>query len=172
MRALTLIPLLILAACSDNAEADQKAKAAADTQALKMEAGQWETTTEITKVTSQDNGTPVLKAETTVASSCVGASEGKHPPAITLAGMDKAECSYDNIYMSRGRLNATISCKRPDMSGKIMVSADGTYTATTFETASDLQTYLPTDGDVNAAAKISGKRIGACAPPAAAPTAA
>ena len=165
MRATITIPLLLLAACSGDAGADQKAKADTDKAALALAGGQWETTTEFTQITSQDNGEPVLKAgEKIVASTCVGEGEGKKPPAVVLAGVKEGSCSYDNLYMSRGRLNATISCTQPGLAGKLMVSADGSYTADSFETAGDVQTYLTTDGDARGAAKITGRRTGACAP--------
>jgi len=163
MRSLALTSLLLLAACSDSAEADQKSKAAADKANLKLAAGQWETTTEITKVDSQDNGAPVLKAaQKTVVSTCVGEAEGRKPAAAVLGGME--DCRYENVYMSRGRVTAGLSCTRPGLDGRILVSSEGQYGADSFETNASLQTYLVSDGDAKAAAKISGRRIGPCAP--------
>jgi hypothetical protein len=158
-----LIPLLVLAACSDTAEADQKAKAA-DLASLKLASGQWETTREILNVTAQDTGKPVLTAaEKTTVSNCVGEAEGKRPPAQVLAGMTK--CSYDNLYMSRGRITAGMSCSQEGLSGSVLVSSEGKYASDSFETNANIQTYLTTDGDARAVAKISGKRVGACTPP-------
>jgi hypothetical protein len=171
MRLVALIPLCILAACSDTDAADQKAAqvAEANEAALKLDAGQWETTTEITAVDSQDNGKPVLKVGKSVASACIAETERKHPPVAVLAGMDKAGCSYDNFYMSRGRINAAMRCdKTPGVPGTVLVSSDGHYTAATFETDTTMQTYLSGDGDAKATAKVSGKRVGACTAPAAA----
>lgn len=164
MRAYALIPLMLLAACSENAGADQNAKATADAANLKLAAGQWETTTEITKATGQDIGAPVLKAGTTTTKSCVGETEGKKPPAALLAGME--DCTYDNIYMSRGRITAGMSCTKPGLEGRLLVSSEGTYAADSFTTNSDIQTYLSTVGDAKASAKITGKRVGDCAAPA------
>ncbi|HWH18489.1 MAG TPA: DUF3617 family protein, partial [Allosphingosinicella sp.] len=122
-----------------------------------------ETTTEIASVTSQDNGTPVLKAaEKTVISSCVGEAEGKKPAPAVLGGME--DCSYDNVYMSRGRITASLSCSRPGIEGKILISSEGKYTANSFETSAEMQTYLPGDGDAKAMAKITGRHLGACTP--------
>ncbi|HEY0625176.1 MAG TPA: DUF3617 family protein [Allosphingosinicella sp.] len=168
MRMIAIASLLALAACSEDAGADHKAKAAADAANLKLAAGQWETVVEITQVDSQDNGTPVLKTGKTTYSGCVAEADGKKPPAAVLAGMD--DCSYNTVYMSRGRVNASISCTRPGLAGKISMSNEGSYTADSFELNSSIQTYLTSDGDVKAAAKVTGRRTGDCT--AAAPKAA
>ena len=166
MRSLAFASLLVLAACSDDAGADQNK--AADTANVELAPGQWETTTEITSVTSQDNGTPVLKAaEKTVVSTCVGEGEGRKPPPAVLSGME--ECSYDTVYMSRGRVTAAMSCTEPGLAGKILVSTEGKYQAESFDTSAQIQTALSGDGDVTASAKITGRRTGECT--AAEPTA-
>lgn len=162
MRKFALVSLLVLAACSDNVEADEKAKGAADAASLELAAGQWETTTEITEVTARDGGTPVLKvAEKSVVSTCVAEGEGKKPTPAVLAGME--ECSYDTIYMSRGRVTASLSCTKPGLSGKFLVSTEGTYTAEAFDTSAQIETSLSGDGDVRAQARITGRRTGDCA---------
>jgi hypothetical protein len=158
MRLNALVPLLLLAACSDTAEADQKAKAAADKASLKLAAGQWETTTEITKVDAKDDSTPVLKTGRTVITSCIGESEGKKPAAPVLAGME--DCTYQNAYLARGRVNATMTCAVEG--GQIHVSSEGQYGADSFETNAELLTYLSGSGDSAATAKISGRRTGTC----------
>ena len=167
MRIIAFASLLVLAACSEDAAADQKAKAAADAANLKLAAGQWETTTEITKVTSQDGGTPALKvADKSVVSTCVGPEEGKKPAPAVLAGME--ECDYETVYMARGRVTASLSCSKPGLAGKVLVSTEGKYQAESFETSADIQTALSGDGDVRASAKITGRRTGECTPPQAA----
>ena len=164
-RSIAIASLLALAACSEDAGGDDKAKAAADAANLKLAAGQWETTTEITNVTSQDNGTPALKVEKTTISNCVGEAEGKKPAAAVFGGME--DCSYESLYMSRGRVTDSLSCTKPGLAGRILISSEGNYAADSFETSADIQTYLTSDGDVRAAAKVNGRRIGACTAPAA-----
>lgn len=167
MRILIAGSILMLAACGGG-EAEKNT--AADTTNLALAPGQWETVIELGEVASQDNGTPVMKqGERMTASACIAEGEGKKPAPAIMAGIGDGECSYDNIYMSRGKLNATLSCTRPGLNGKVMISSSGTYTADSFQSEGDVQTYLSSDGDVRAAAKISGRRTGECtAAPAAA----
>ncbi len=161
MRAYALIPLCFVAACSAEAGADQKAKPAT----LALDAGQWETTTEVTRLDVVDGGTPAVAmavGDKIVTSNCVGAEEVKKPAAVVFAGIDKADCSYDTFYMSRGRLNAAMTCTQPGLGGKMMVSTDGNFTATGFEATSDMRTILSGPGDVSVATKVSGRRTGDC----------
>ena len=166
MRQLAFASLLVLAACSggeapDNAAAEQAAKAN-----LQLAVGGWESVSEVTSMSREDEGEPRLKADAgtkTTVQACVAEGEGKRPPAALLAGIEGASCDYQNIYMSRGRLNATMNCKRPDLSGMVLVGVEGTYTDKSFDITSDVRTSLATDGDIRYRAKASGRHTGACA---------
>lgn len=165
MRILALIPLLVLAACSDGAEADQKGKQAEAPTGL--QAGQWETTSQYDSVTAQDDGVPAIRltaGDKVTVSNCLAEADAKRPPAAVLAGLEDATCEYDNFYMSRGRLNATLSCTRPDLKGRLMINLSGSYTATGFEARSNLSSFLESAGDLKASAKVTGRHAGACAP--------
>jgi hypothetical protein len=167
MRFIGFASLLALAACSDGAGKDETK--AADKSKLQLAAGQWETVSEVTNMTSEDQGAPAIKAETgskTTTSNCVGEAEGKKPPAATLAGLDNASCEYQNIYMSKGRLNASMICTRPGLSGNILVSTQGTYTDKSFELTSNSRTMLATDGDISFDSRVTGRHTGACTPAA------
>jgi hypothetical protein len=115
----------------------------------------------------EDEGPPAIQAETgskATISNCVGQGEGRKPPAAVLAGLDNAACEYQNIYMSRGRLNASMTCTRPGLSGNILVSTQGTYTDKSFDLTSNTRTLLATDGDVSFDSKLTGRHAGACTP--------
>ncbi|HWH22310.1 MAG TPA: DUF3617 family protein, partial [Allosphingosinicella sp.] len=89
-------------------------------------------------------------------------ADAKKPPANLLAGIENASCQYDNFYMSNGRINAAIACTRPDLKGRVMVSTNGSYTEHSFDLDSDVATSLTTDGDIQFAAKVTGRHAGAC----------
>ena len=160
MRYQTLIPILLVGACSGEAE---QPKAAAP-KASAMQAGQWETTAQVTRLTQKDQGIPKIDTPAGTRSTdsvCIGEGEVKKPPPALFAGSE-GECAYDNFYMSGGTLNVTMRCTRPDLSGEVLVSAYGDYSADSFTATIETSTHLATDGDVAIAAKMTGRHAGPC----------
>lgn len=162
MRMLAFVPLLLVAACSEEKAADSGA--AADKSKLELAAGQWETTAEYDNVRVTEGTTPAVKAvvgEKVAGSACVGEGEGKKPqPALFAAPGDS--CTYQNFYMSRGRINADMRCRREGVSGDIMVAVQGTYTADSLDLTTDTRTVLAGSGDIAATGKMTGRRVGEC----------
>jgi hypothetical protein len=160
MRALIVVPLCLAAACSGGAE-EKKAEAAAT-----MEAGQWETTTEVTAFRSSDKATPALKAavgDRNVVAACIEADDTAKPKPELFAG-EGYECKYKNSYIKNGRLNASLTCKREALEGEIMMSVQGTYTGTGFEATVDSVSYLSGEGDFTMSSKVAGRKTApACA---------
>lgn len=162
MRVIALIPLLVLAACSEGA-APPKQDAEA-TRAEQLTAGQWEMTTEVTKLTQRDKGAPAMnmpEGSRSTTSSCVAEADAKKPqPALFAA--EGSECSYRDFYMNGGRLNATLACSRPGLSGTINTVVNGSFTATTLEGTATTETLLSGEGDVRIDSKLTGRRTGDC----------
>jgi hypothetical protein len=161
MRCLTLIPILLVGACSGEAE---QPKAAAAPKVSALQAGQWETTSQVTRLTQKDQGAPKIDTPAGTKSTdsvCIGEGEAKKPAPALFAGSE-GECAYDNFYMSGGTINATMRCTRPGLSGEILVSAYGDYSADSFEATIDTSTHLATDGDVVIASKMTGRHVGPC----------
>ena len=168
MRFIALTPLLILAACSEGSEPK---KAEATAAAKQLSAGQWEMTSEVTSVTKRDEGTPAIKlsqGDKSTTSVCIAEADAKKPQAALFA-REGFECTNRDIYMSNGRINATLACKRAGLSGDIAMLVNGTYTADTIEGTAVTETSLTGQGDVNIASKLTGKRTGEC-PAAATPS--
>ena len=170
MRRLVIVPLILLAACSnadEKAAAEAKAKAEA-TKNLKLAAGQWATVAEVTRLTKQDNGTPAIDAPVGTkieGSACVAEADAKKPAPVMLAGAKDYDCEYSNFYMSSGTLNAQLNCKRKGLDGEVRMTVDGTYTAETIDGEQSISTFLPGSGDVTIMTKFTGKRTApACAP--------
>lgn len=169
MRMLALVPLLLVAACSEDAGADQKATDAAAKKAMRLSAGQWETTAQYSTINVTEGDTPAIEAAINTpmtGTGCVEEAEAKKPePALFAAEGDS--CSYQNFYMSRGRLTADMRCSREGVPGEIMVSLQGNYTADSFELTTDTRTILAGPGDIQAAGTLTGRRTGpTCAPAA------
>ncbi len=166
MRAFILVPLLLAAGCGGGGEAPKKQEEATATQ---LDAGQWELATEVTQFKKSDNGTPKIQAavgDKETRSICIQAADVQKPqPAMFSAEGD--DCTYRDFYMSGGRLSATVTCKRPGLSGDVATRADLDFKAQSLEGTLSTNTYLTTDGDVQIARKVTGRRTAAqCAPAA------
>jgi hypothetical protein len=162
MRFIAVAPLLVLAACSEGA-APTKQEAEAP-RAEQLSAGQWEMTTEVTKLTQRDKGAPAIKApegSKSTSSSCVAEADVKKPQPALFAS-EGAECSYRDFYMSGGRFNATLGCSRAGLGGTLATIVNGSFTATTFEGNATTETTFSGEGDVRIDAKLTGRRTGDC----------
>ena len=157
MRKFAFVMVTILAACSGGEEkVEKKAEAAAG-----LEPGLWEITSEVTDMKMADQGAPALPMKAgmkTTIRSCVTPEQAKEPQAAVF-GATSGDCKYDSFYMSRGRLSTSMSCSQAGTTGKVMINVDGTYTGTSFETTSQLATYLPGSGDMKVSSKASGRRV-------------
>jgi hypothetical protein len=163
MRALIIIPLCLAAACSE-----EKAPPKAEVAAATLQAGKWEVTTDVTSMRSMDAGSPAIRAKVgdkSTSEICLGEADRAKPPPALFAG-EADECQYRNSYLRNGRVNASLGCRRDGLSGDIMKSVDGTFTATGFDVTVDTTSYLVADGDVQIAAKVTGRRTGDCTPDA------
>jgi hypothetical protein len=167
MRYLTILPLCLVAACSDDAGEKQAADAPATIQA-----GQWETSLEVTGFRSTDRATPALKAaagDKSTAQSCVEEGDTKKPEPELFVGPGY-ECDYKDSYIRGGRINATLKCERKALKGDIMMTVDGSYSGDSFQGIVTATSFLPGDGDFAMTSKVSGRRTApACAPAAPAP---
>ncbi len=162
MRAWMLVPLCILAGCSETTDT---AKAEEAPEATMLDAGQWQVSREVTRLTQADKGNPAIDtpAGTKSASqACVGEAERKKPDPALFAEEGES-CTYKNFYMGNGRLNVSLACERPKLSGSVLKTVEATFTASGIDGTSRIDTYLASDGDVKIDQKIVAKHIGACA---------
>lgn len=160
MRWMACTSLIVLAACGGGAGEENKAA----TKAASLAPGQWELTSEVTAFSKIDQGaTPQINTPVgTRATESVCVSEGR-PPAALFAGAGY-DCRYDIYYARNGRLNTTMICRREGLSGSIATSADGNFGTDTIEYTRDMRTSLSGDGDVQIAARVTGRRTGECTP--------
>lgn len=162
MRFIALAPLLVLAACSEGAAPTKQE--AGTPAAQQLSAGQWEMTTEVTSLTQRDKGAPAIDmpvGSRSIVSSCVAEADVKKPQPALFAP-EGSECTYRDIYMRGGRLNATLACSRPGLGGTIASNVNGSFTAETFEGTATTETSLAGEGDVRIDTKLTGRRTGDC----------
>lgn len=162
MRFFILTPLLLLAACSEGGEPAAKP---AEARATELRAGEWEMAREVTVVTPRDDGPPAIQAaegDKIVRRSCVAPGDVKKPQGDLFAP-EGSECTSRDLYMSNGRLNATLACSRPGLSGNIATIVNGTFEADKIEATATTETSLLSEGDVKITEKLTGRRVGECA---------
>lgn len=160
MRTWAWVALAGLAACSEAEAPKAKAEAASE-----LAAGEWTTHSEVTRVTVKDGDTSALKlavGDKAEIKSCIAAGEGKRPPTALLVGETAGDCTYDNVYLSRGRLNASLQCRKEGLSGQVMPTVSGTFTADSVDASTTITTVLSTQGDADIEMKVTAKRTGAC----------
>ena len=161
MRILLSIPLLLAAGCGESASEPAKAARLAS-----LESGQWELTSEVTSLASQDDGEPAIATPVgtrATESVCVGGSGRVPTELFSGAGYD---CSYDNYYLRNGRINTLLSCTRDGLQGNIAMTIDGSFETGQFSYTRNVRTILATDGDVLVGQRVTGRRSGDCTPEA------
>jgi hypothetical protein len=162
MRSLLLIPLCLVAACSGGEGGGGEEKKA-EAQAATIEAGQWETSFEVTEHRSADQTEPALKAavgDRETAALCVAEADKATPPPSCSRARATSASTRTAISGTAG-INASLDCTRAGITGQLMLSVDGSYTGTTFEATVQTTTYLPGRGDFASMRKVGGRKIGA-----------
>lgn len=163
MRALLIVSLgLAAAGCSEAQEKKAEAAAAA------MGPGQWEVTSQVESVEATDKGTPIFKdkaGDKVTVSVCVGPGDKGKPP-VRLFTADEDQCEYQNSYIRKGRINASLRCTREGMQGDIMRGVEGKFKVDSFDAEVMMTSLLASEGDVRIVTKVNGRRTGDCAPEA------
>ena len=162
MKHLITVALLtaLLAACEDEpAPQEEQSKA--------LGAGDYEITSEVTRLASSDKSVPATKlklGDKSVSHACV-AADGTPDMAMFVEAGDK--CTVLTSYLGAGRLSIQYQCERP-RKGTLYTNADGTITDTGYEALVNSNTSFPGTGDYQLTRHLIAKRTGACPPAAAA----
>lgn len=160
MRSLIIMPLLLLAACSQDAPpVDKRAS-----EAKQLQAGQYELTGKVTQLSSTDNSKPATKlkiGDTVTAKGCVAADGTPEPTLFSEAG---DVCKPVTSYVSGAILNVQISCTRKGNPGVVTSTASGSFTADAFKAEVTSSTSFVGKGDYALTREVTGKRLGACPP--------
>lgn len=153
---MTTATLAMLAACGSEAP-----KPVAVEKPKTMVAGEYEVTSEVTKLASADKSTPAttLKmGDKQVIRACV-AADGTPDPAMFVEAGDA--CSVTNSYLRSGRLSVQYTCNRPGK-GELYPNADGNFTADGYKALVTVASAFPGDGDYTLTRTLTAKRVGAC----------
>lgn len=130
-------------------------------KAKSLTPGEYEVSSEVTKIQSTDKSTPattVKLGEKAVTRACV-AADGTIEPAMFIDTGDS--CSAQSSYARSGRLSIQYQCSRK-AKGLVYPNADGNFTADGFEAIVTVSTAFSGDGDYNLTRKLTAKRVGDC----------
>ncbi|MEO6247044.1 MAG: DUF3617 family protein [Sphingomicrobium sp.] len=162
---LVAAPLLLLAACSDDAPpVDKRAS-----EAKQLAAGAYEVQAKVETLTATDTGKPATKmklGDTTVLKGCV-AADGTPDASLFIEPGDA--CKPTQSYSSGAILNIQYHCARKGTSGSVNYSISGEFTADTFTAKSTEGTSFTTPDDYTLIRDLKAKRVGNCAAPSAPP---
>ena len=158
-------PMLLLAACADDAPKAAQAPA----EAKSLAPGQYEVTAKVVSLRSTDKTTPATKAklgDTTTVTGCIGA-DGIPPPALFV---DDARdlCKVNSSYVSSAILNLGLICSRKSNPGFVTSAIAGSFTADAFTAKVTTGTSFSASGDYTLIRELTAKRTGTCPPAAAA----
>ncbi|MEO7787662.1 MAG: DUF3617 family protein [Sphingomicrobium sp.] len=158
MRQLVIIPLVLLAACADDApKVDKRAG-----EAKQLGAGAYEVQAKVASLTATDKGKPASKAkagDTAVLKGCV-AADGTPDPSLFIEAGD--QCSATQSYARGAIINIQYHCQRKGTYGSVNYSIEGQFTADAFTAKATAGTSFTTPDDYTLIRDLSGKRVGNC----------
>jgi len=154
-----LFAIAALSACSPAAEAPREEAVPAA-----LGAGLWKTGAEVSAVRALEQGTPLIaatKGEKSESETCVAAAEIARPPASLFVG-DAYKCTYQNVYVRNGRINAALTCSREGLDGTVAITVEGRFTAAGFTGTSSANSYSAAAADMRIDTALTGTRTGDC----------
>lgn len=171
MRVLVGLALVLLAAaCSKGTDRDADGKlshteVAAEARKLRLDPGQWETTTRIDAIAVPGVSADMMKAATatpTTTANCITPAQAASPDANLLSGTADANCTYQRFSMADARIDAAMTCDPPGVPGTMAMTLAGSYAPTRFSMRMDMKSEGTGPAAVTMKATVEGRRIGAC----------
>jgi hypothetical protein len=163
VRLMALGAILALGACGET----NKAEAPKAQTPRTLPAGEYEVTSEVTKLASADKSTPATKLKQGDKATTRGCVDDKGVPDMALFVEAGDQCTVMNSFARAGRLSIQYECQRAGR-GKIYPNLDGNTTADGFKAMVNAASSFPGDGDYQLRIDMVGKRVGNCPAPGAA----
>lgn len=176
MNRLWIAVPLALAACNSQpsvrADNASVAEVAAKAKAIRFTPGEWSNSTEVLAFDfpgAKDPriatmiGDAMKKAQSRAFNHCITPEEAQRPNAGMFQRDAGKDCRYDHFEMAGGRINATMTCT-PQAGGKMTMSMDGSYSATSYDMTMDMKMAggaMPGEG-MTMRAHTRGERVGEC----------
>jgi hypothetical protein len=178
---LAALPLAALAGCNSGtsvsatnasvAEVAEKAKAA-----IKLEAGEWSSQTEVLELDMPGMKDPRMadamkgamkQSASKTITYCITPEEAANPSAKMFGGKDNGECRFDNFVMAGGKMDSKMTCKPKAGDGSMTMVMSGNYTPSRYDATVSMNIAggpMAGGGAMTMKAKTTASRIGACKP--------
>ena len=164
---------LALAGCASQGGNEQAAApgngagagAGTSTATAQIQPGQWEMTFAIDKMEmpGMPAGANPAAQPAQKASTCITPEQAAKPAGDVFAGKAAGDCKFDSFTMNNGKMNATMSCKMPNMPGQTKTVMSGTYASTEFANeVTSTVSGMPGGQTAVIHATSSGRRVGEC----------
>jgi hypothetical protein len=162
--------LMLLTGCQKQAEEEQNElsanEIAAQLEGLKIDPGQWESTTRILSASGPLPAEALqrMTGQTTKVSNCITPEQAARPSANFLAAQQNSDCTYQEFSMEGGRLTGRMTCSGGNLPGDMVTVMNGSYAPTSYDMTMDMQTAgLPGGITMTIKARTQGRRVGDCA---------
>lgn len=160
----------LLAACEREAEKGREMSAeevAAELAQVKIDPGQWESSTEILAVTGPlpEEALNQMRGQRTTVRNCITPEQAARPSANFLAAQQGSECSYRDFSMQGGKLSGSMTCTGGQFPGEMNTTMRGDYGPQSYDMTMDMETSAGIAGgpELRITARTSGRRVGDCA---------
>jgi hypothetical protein len=160
--------LLALVACggAETKDGDGNEAAAGETETaaaggdIRLQAGQWEVTTEIANMSApgmpEGVGGMVKMAPTTIRL-CMTEEQVQKPNADLFTGKQDGNCTSEGFSAAGGRVNGTVTCRGGPSGGDMKMAMDGRFASTSYEM--NMKTEM-TGATMDMT--VRGRRVGDC----------
>lgn len=159
--------LIMLAACEREAAVPtsvSEEEVAAQLAKVKVEPGQWESTTRI--VSAKGDLPPEALREMTgrrtSASTCITPEQAARPNAKFLAAQQNSDCTYQDFRMEGGKLSGRMTCSGGPAQGDMVTVMNGAYGPQSYDMTVEMETPVPGLGTAMITARTQGQRVGEC----------
>lgn len=161
-RALILAAFcLAVAACGQPREARNMTdeEVAGQLQAMRIEPGLWELSSEVTDVSAPDLPHEVRQGMIGPRSRtrhCITPAQAERPSANFLAGRAESECSYRDFRVGDGRIEGAMNC--PDATARMR----GSYGPAGYDMRMEMTSPMSDGATMELVVRSRGRRIGEC----------
>jgi hypothetical protein len=164
--SLIVLPLAVLAACKpapDATKADAESAPAADQ--VKVQAGEWETTTELVTMELEGVDPALLKdniGKKTTIKNCVTPEQAARPAAEFFANPEVKDgrCKSEKFEMAGGRMNGVVTCEGGEgETGPMRMEMTGTYAPDAYATTVTMTGSGAGGKTMKMVARSSGKHV-------------